>query len=348
VDGHIGQQSVGRIPIRHIAERGYRPGWDPQHQWDGLIPFEAMPRLADIERGFVVTANNRLAPDDYPYPLSGTWSGGHRARRIRERLEGKPRWSPEDCCGLQQDVRSGRAAACVPPLVALLTGDADARVRQAIDILAAWDFQLTPDSVAGSIFNAFFVHWCRAAAAERLTGAAAELAAASGGGLATALLIADDAGWFERSDRRGAIRSALVAALDELTGRLGPVMTTWTWGRLHTLVHKHFLSGRGDLGELLDRGGVPVKGDVTTVCSTTPDVNYAAVLGAGYRMVADLADGRGSMRAVEIAGASGHPGSPHYDDQIATWTAGAYHEIRLNDPAARAEDRVLVLEGGQR
>ena len=73
-------------------------------------------------RGFAVTANNRLAPDDYPYPLSGTWSSGHRARRIRECLEARPNWSAEDCRRLQQDVRSGRAAACVPKLVALLAG----------------------------------------------------------------------------------------------------------------------------------------------------------------------------------------------------------------------------------
>ncbi len=91
VDGHIGQQTVGRIPIRRLAERGYRPGWDPRHQWQGVIPFDDMPRLADLERGFIVTANNRLAPNDFPYPLSGTWSGGHRARRIRERLEAQPR-----------------------------------------------------------------------------------------------------------------------------------------------------------------------------------------------------------------------------------------------------------------
>src|SRR5439155_25297546 len=126
--------------------------------------------------------------------------------------------------------------------------------------------------------------------------------AANAGGLGTALLERDDAGWFTRSDRSAAVRSALVAALDDLAARLGPDMSTWQWSRLHTLVQKHALSGRGDLGEFLDRSGVPVRGDVTTVCSSTPDANYAASLGAGYRMVADLADPGMPLRAVEVAG----------------------------------------------
>src|SRR5439155_19730556 len=65
-EGHIGYQAVGRIPIRNVRERGYRPGWDPKHQWDGLIPFEGMPRLADAPRGWAATANNLPAPDVFP------------------------------------------------------------------------------------------------------------------------------------------------------------------------------------------------------------------------------------------------------------------------------------------
>src|SRR5207248_1773016 len=114
----------------------------------------------------------------------------------------------------------------------------------------------------------------------------------------------------------------------------------------HTLVQKHFLSGIGDLGQLLDRSGVPVRGDLTTVNSSTPDADFRATLGATYRMVADLADPRQGMWAVEVAGASGHPGSPHYDDQIAPWSAGGYHYLALRDPEGTADQGLLVLEPG--
>jgi penicillin amidase len=107
-------------------------------------------------------------------------------------------------------------------------------------------------------------------------------------------------------------------------------MERWTWGRLHTLVQKHFLSGRGDLGQLLDRSGVPVRGDHTTVCNTSPDADHAAALGASYRMVTDLADPRPGLWAVDVGSVSGHPGSPHYDDQIEDWVQGDFHYLPLD------------------
>src|SRR5207245_2939669 len=107
-DGHIGYQAAGRVPIRNVWERGYRPGWDPAHQWDGLVPFEGMPRLADPERGWIATANNRPAPPDFPYPLSGTWSDGYRARRIRHMIEAKKVLARDDFMAMHQDRKSTR------------------------------------------------------------------------------------------------------------------------------------------------------------------------------------------------------------------------------------------------
>lgn len=343
-DGHIGHQCVGQIPVRRVAERGYRPGDAPRHQWDGFIPFEAMPRQTDPSRGFAVTANNRLAPPDFPWPLSGTWSSGHRARRIREEIEARPRWSPDDCRRLQLDVRSGRAAACVPPLLSHLEVEADPRLRRAADALKDWDYRVEPRSVAAAVFNVFFAQWCRVVTAERLPRDVADLAAGSAGGLATSLLGSDPHNWFGAHRRGEAVRTAFRAAVDELTHRLGPDVAGWTWDRLHTLVLKHFLSGRGDLGLLLDRGGQPAPGDVTTVCSTTSDANHAACLGASYRMVADLADPRQGLWTVDLASVSGHAGSPHYDDQLALWTKGAYHYLPLADGPDGPARATLTLE----
>ena len=326
-NGQIGFQTVGRIPIRRSPERGFRPGWDPTHQWAGIIPFEQMPHLADPPRGFVVTANNRLAPDDFPYPLAGCWSSGHRARRIRECIERQAKWSAEDSRRLQLDTYSGRAAAGAPCVMAALDGDDDPRLRITIRILRAWDFCIDADSTAAAIFNVFFAHWCRRVVRERIP-ENSDFIAANAGGIALRLLNDDRHGWF-RGDRIAAIRETMKAALNELTSKLGPDMARWSWGAIHPLLQKHYLSNRGDLGQLLDRSGLPCPGDGTTILSGTPDANHAAWLGAGYRMVADLADSTAAMGSVEVSGMSGHPGSPHYDDQIKPWDRGELHEIRL-------------------
>jgi penicillin G amidase len=372
VDGHIGYQCTGRIPIRRVMERGYRPGWDPAHQWDGLIPFEGMPNWVDPSRGWIGTANNRVAADDFAYPLSGTWSSGYRAVRIRQMLEGQPRFRREDFARFHQDSVSLRAIDCVPGLLDALRAalessigqgsavagpkngprvapaDVD-RVRHAVEYLTVWDCRMETDRVAGSIFNVFFARWCDRVAGERFSGETAVLAAGALGGLAANLIVGNTTGWFinrpGRDDARGdALIETFVGALDFLTEKFGADMLNWSWGRLHLLQQKHFLSGRGDLGTLLDRGMVPVRGDYLTICNTGQAPDYTAPTGAGYRLLADLADPHAGLWAVDAGSQSGHPGSPHYDDQLNDWQTARYHYMSLHrDAPGRSGARTFEI-----
>ncbi len=335
-DGHIGFQTVGKLPVREIAERGYRPGWDPAHQWKGTIPYSELPGLADPPRGYVVTANNRLAPDDFPWPLSGTWPSGHRARRARERIEATPAHTADGQRSLQLDVHSGQAAAIVPALLEVIGRDPE--FASAASLLHEWNHETTVDSAAASVSHLFHFHWIRTVVRERLPADQVELIVPFASGLAARLLRGDPSGWFRTNERDDAIRCTLRAALAELTARFGPDWSGWTWGRLHTLTQKHVLSGRGDLGVLLDRSGIPMAGDGWTLFNATSDpTTHAAISGAGYRMIADLSDPDGRLWAIEVAGASGHPGSPHYDDEIQPWLAGNYREFSFasNDQEQR-------------
>jgi penicillin G amidase len=350
MEGHIGYQAAGRIPIRRVWERGYRPGWDPRHQWDGVIPFEAMPHLVDPERGWIATANNRPAPDDFPYPLAGTWSSGHRARRIRQMLEATPRLDREEVVRMHHDTLSLRAVECVPRLVAWLRtwpeARTDARVAAAISHLEAWDCRMEPDRVGATIFAVFFPRFCRAAVDERFAPEPAELLAGAAAGLATHLLADDRVGWFGPGRRDAALARAFRETLDELAGRLGPDSSGWTWGRLHRIQLRHVLSGRGELGQLLDRGDIPVKGDGVTVCNTGYDPNYLAPMGANYRLIADLASSPPALWVVDAQGQSGHPGSPHYGDQLVEWIAARYRRLPLDrGEVASATVATLRLEG---
>lgn len=336
IEGHIGYQSTGRIPLRSVWDRGYRPGWDPTHQWEGLIPFEGMPHVSDPQRGWVATANNRPAPDDFPYPLSGTWSDGHRAARIHQMIQATPVHAVESFQAMQHDALSLRAVRGVPGMLAALAGAAATRLLEAARCLQSWNGRMDPEQVGASLFDAFFTRWVKRVVRERLDGAVAGLVAGGANGLAATLLHEDPAGWFHKSDRAGALRETMTETLEYLTERLGPDMSHWQYGRLHIFPVRHSLSGRGDLGKLLDYGGLPVRGDAITVCNTGQGSQLEARSGANYRMVADLASQPPMLLAVDASSQSGHPGSPHYSDQLTGWVEGKYHAIVLQrnpDPA---------------
>lgn len=342
VDGHAGYQCAGRIPIREGWDRGYRPGWDPRHGWTAFIPYDEMPAERDPAAGWVRSANNRTAPPDFPYPLSGTWSSGYRAVRIRQMLEAQERFAVEDFARMQQDTLSLRAVECVPPLLAALAGVADERLRRAVEALSGWNRRMDVGEAGAALFELFFARWCRAVAEARFPPPMVDLMAGADMGLAAALLAGDPYGWFASGRRDDAIVSAFRRTVEDLETRLGPDVSAWTWGRVHTIPLRHFLSGRGDLGALLDRGGDPVHGSGVTVCNTGYDPNYLAVIGANYRLIADLSADPPGLYAVDAAGESGEPGSPHYGDQLPQWLAGRHHFIAMDRARLQREGTTLL------
>ncbi len=88
-EGHIGYQAPGRIPIRKSGNDGRMPaaGWLPENDWTGdFVPFDGLPRVVDPADGVIVTANQAVVGEDYPYFLTGDWDQGYRSQRIRDVL----------------------------------------------------------------------------------------------------------------------------------------------------------------------------------------------------------------------------------------------------------------------
>ena len=68
VHGAIGYRTRGQVPLRSMANAWLPvPGWDGEHEWRGMVPFEEMPVLRDPDAGFVATANGRIEGESYPH-----------------------------------------------------------------------------------------------------------------------------------------------------------------------------------------------------------------------------------------------------------------------------------------
>src|SRR5258706_3430807 len=154
VDGHIGYQSTGRVPIRAAGDGAMTVrGSDDAHEWKGWIPFDAMPHVYDPPSGIIATANGRITPDGYKYSISTDWDAPWRTDRIYRVLESGKKFAPADMLALQMDVSSAYDRFCADKFVYALdhSGKISAKAKKAADILRDWDGRMSADSAAPAI-----------------------------------------------------------------------------------------------------------------------------------------------------------------------------------------------------
>jgi penicillin amidase len=154
VDGHIGYQSTGRVPIRAAGDGGLPvSGSDDLHEWKGWIPFDEMPRVYDPPSGILATANGRITPDGYKYSISTEWDAPWRTDRIYRILESGKKFSPAEMLALQMDVFSAYDRFCADKFVYAIdhARNVSDRVKRAAEILRDWDGRMSADSAAPTI-----------------------------------------------------------------------------------------------------------------------------------------------------------------------------------------------------
>jgi penicillin amidase len=154
IDGHIGYQATGRVPIRAAGD-GSLPanGSDDAHEWKGWIPFDEMPHVYDPPSGILATANGRIAPDGYKYSISTEWDAPWRTDRIYRILESGKKFAPADMLALQMDVSSTYDRFCADKFVYALdhAATASAQAKRAAEILRDWDGRMSANSAAPTI-----------------------------------------------------------------------------------------------------------------------------------------------------------------------------------------------------
>ena len=340
VDGNIGYQFTGTIPIRGKgAGSAPLPGWDPAYEWTGTIPFDDLPSSFNPERGFIATANHRMVDLDYPHYLTNDWELGHRIRRITALLTERETLGIDDMKRIQADTFSGVAADLVPLfLCADVSGDREA---EALASVQAWDLRLERESVGGAIFNAWFARVAELLLADKL-GAELWNEFYPRKGWTTNWIYESvrdiiqnpQAFWVGGGGDNLAARDALLgralsSAVADLTGRLGEDMSGWRWGRLHQVHFAHVLAVPiPSLHGLLSAGPFEAAGGDDTINRGVIFPGEGFVDGAipSARLIVDLGDFDRS-EAVITTGVSGNPASPHYRDQAELWARGDYHPM---------------------
>ncbi|HEX8512493.1 MAG TPA: penicillin acylase family protein [Allosphingosinicella sp.] len=323
-EGNIAYHHPHFIPVRDDRFDYAKPvdGSDPRTDWRGLHALSEAPRVLNPANGWIQNTNN------WPYSAAGpnspkqrgfprymdTFGENHRGLAAIRVLQEKPRLSLEGLRDAAYDPYQPAFAELIPGLVAAwkdLKGDNRLRSKlmRPIDFLRLWDYRWGEDSVATTL--AMF--W-----AEPLY----EEARKAG------LPLGETVSSIGRLPARRRLE-ALEQAMDRLVREFG----RWNveWGEVNRFqrltgdidhpfsdsapsLPVGFTSGRW--GSLASFGAAPRDGSKRWY--GTSGNSFVAVVEFGPKVRA---------KAVSAGGESGHPGSPHFNDQAERYAKGDLREV---------------------
>ena len=157
--GNFGYALKGRIPIRNSIN-GWGPveGWTGEHEWNGYIPDEELPRSRNPEIGWAVTCNQRVVDDEYPYFLTTTFGPDYRARRIishiQHAISNNTKITLDDMAKFHADTISIPALAIINRVKNLQPSRyINPNTTAVINALATWNGNLDTHSTAATIYS---------------------------------------------------------------------------------------------------------------------------------------------------------------------------------------------------
>ena len=339
-DSNIGYYNSGKVPIRDKETASVpQAGWTAEHDWKGFVPFEEMPHALNPEKGYVITANHKIEPDDFPYFLGDIYMNGYRANRLEKMLLRKEKAEPKDFNEMQMDFYCTPGKQFASHFKDIKMDNAE--LQRYVDMLLAWDGVLHPEKIEGSLYKVG-----KLMVVKKLYGSAVhdkklvdELLGRGfhtifgpvnsflGHNTPTLLRILEDKDSFWLQSAGGKeklLKDGFKSAIDWLKLNYGTKYQKWKWGDLHAIVFPHALSAQPPLDKVFDIGPFPIGGDTDTPFQTfiMAAEGYGGELSApSYRQIIDFSDFDKSTVVMPL-GNSGNMASPFYKNQLRDWFEG--------------------------
>nr|HAD50951.1 penicillin acylase family protein [Algoriphagus sp.] len=314
-EGNIGWQATGIAPVRRGFSGLVATMGDGRYEWDGYLPIADRPHDYNPESGFIATANQNVAPENYPFPeaLGFEWADNFRGERIKEVLSQDKKFTLVEIGALQNDYLSLPARQLLPYLTDLYFENE--KVDSLRKALLSWDFNLNPESIEAGIY----VMWERILRKKALELAAPDEVRDLIGSIPMTRVIQ----WVEspeilfstqaKSQRDQWLTNSFEEAIDALEKKLGANPSNWQYGQKdykHALIH-HPL-GRvvnQEWQSKLNVGPLPRGG-----YSYTPGANAYGdnnTSGASFRILVDTENWERTL-GINTPGQSGDPESSFY------------------------------------
>ncbi|WP_454764026.1 penicillin acylase family protein [Cupriavidus campinensis] len=343
VDGNIGYIAPGRVPLRRadndLKGLAPAPGWDARYDWTGFVPFDQLPRRYNPPNGMIVTANQKIVADDYPYFITSEWTVPYRHDRIQALLDATPRHTPDTFAAIQKDVVSLAVRDALPLLLASPAVRESVRPGRERPLLAAlrqWDGTMAAERAEPLVATAWLRELSRLLFEDKVGEAQfnrlweqrnVQLP------MLNAIRDPDGIGAFWCDNTRTPPREtcaetiglAWQRAIADLDARYGDNPGKWRWGRAHTARAEHKPFGKVPYLAGLFNVRVPTGGDTYTVDVGRHNLRderapFENTHAASLRAIYDLSD-LSASRFMTSTGQSGNALSPHYRDWTERWAA---------------------------
>lgn len=336
IKGNIGYQAPGRIPIRAKGDGIVpAPGLTDDYEWTGYIPYDELPYLYNPAKGYIVTANNPIVSNNYPYLIGTEFDQGYRAKRIIQMIEADTDGiSIEDMISMQGDDLNLSALEILPYLKAVRFEDGD--LETAKEFLLDWDARMHMDSPQATLYGYFWQKLIEETFKDQLIEKLWPPATYYLLSLMYRLLEDPESRWWDdvtsldvTETRNDILARAFEKAYQVGVEELGENPADWRWGDIHTVEFRNQTFGESGIGPIeavFNRGPVPVSGGIQQVnrADWKYDEPFKAKAITSMRQIIDLGNLSGSLM-MHTTGQSGHPGHRHYDDFIDRWRFIQYH-----------------------
>ncbi|MBM3419937.1 MAG: penicillin acylase family protein [Bacteroidetes bacterium] len=345
VEGNTGLHTGGGIPVRSGHGTLIRDGSTDAHDWVGYVPFSHLPYSFNPESGYVSSANNKTVSDDYPYYVATSFAMPYRINRIRDMIGEKEVHNIDDFVRMVTDQKSSYAGMLVPVLLQALPVDGeygDDRDK-AKRLLEEWDFVMSPDSEAATMFEFFRVSLARELLADELGELFNQLPEVYRDYYIYRIIMSGPDKWVDRRETaefenlNQIMRDAFRISVEEMVKVVAERgLTDWQWGDLHRLELQHPMGSVKILNRLfrLNSPSYATGGSYHTVSPYSYGREFMVDNGASQRHIYSTGNWDESLSIIPT-GNSGVPASRFYLSQTEYYVAGKFYRDHFSDQTVR-------------
>ena len=335
-NGDYGYINRGKVPVRNLLNAWVPvPGWDKKYDWNGYVPFNELPRIKNPKNGFIVTANNKIPDEDYPFYLSLDSAPEYRARRITQRIKShleKGKFDSKSMLAIHSEIISIPAQILTKEIKKI--NFENSRYSELQKYLIGWDGSMDRNFVAPTIYSEFRYRLNKEIISGLLDSDKADKMLNAGGRGAPGHLRTLSARFISFIDRNNTeylpngyenwtslFEEIFIESSDYLINKYGNDMDLWKWENVHKTYPVHILSNLfPELSDQLNPPKFSVSGDGDTPHNAgySNVSRFDVVATSVARYMFDIADWNNSRWIVPL-GSSGHPGSKNYADQGYLW-----------------------------